>query len=99
MEERHSEETRSDYNRENRYSATHPDALSDGDTKGKGTHHGGHGAWLPDCSGTIGTINYSNFDTANGGNSDDVSARNTALARSLYSSENKYSSRSVSTDL
>lgn len=42
MEERHTEITRSDYNIENQYSATHKDALSDGDAQGKGTGHGGH---------------------------------------------------------
>ena len=43
MTERHEEIARSDYNIENQYSATHKDAISDGDTKGKGTNHGGHG--------------------------------------------------------
>ena len=31
MEERHEEITRSDYNIENQYGPTHPDAISDGD--------------------------------------------------------------------
>ena len=42
MEERHVEEVRSDYNRENVYSVTHPDALATGDAQGKGTGYGGH---------------------------------------------------------
>ena len=37
MEERHKEQVRSDYNRENQYNVTHPDALANGDAQGKGT--------------------------------------------------------------
>ena len=62
MEERHVEITRSDYNIENQYGATHKDALSDGDAQGKGTGHGGHTAWTPDCTKPTSTIDYSNFD-------------------------------------
>ena len=50
MEERHVEEVRSDYNRENVYSVTHPDALATGDAQGKGTGYGGHTFSLPNCS-------------------------------------------------
>ena len=49
MEERHVEEVRSDYNRENVYSVTHPDALATGDAQGKGTGYGGHTFSLPNC--------------------------------------------------
>ena len=64
MEERHEEITRSDYNIENQYGATHKDALSDGDAQGKGSGSGGHTHYLPDCNKPTGTIDYSNFDTS-----------------------------------
>ena len=60
MEERHVEITRSDYNIENQYGATHKDALSDGDAQGKGTGHGGHTHYLPDCTKPTTRIDYSN---------------------------------------
>lgn len=93
----------------NEYSETNPDALapkySDGDSKvhtmadgrtytlGKGTGHAGHSSWLPHASSTIGTFNYSNFDTAiasEAGNELDISARNEALTRSLYTPDKPY---------
>lgn len=80
MDARHVMETRSDYQRVNKYSETHPDALApdysngqgrihttdDGSvyTMGKGTGHGGHSHWLPHCTSQIGVFDYSNFDTA-----------------------------------
>ena len=116
MNARHIMEVRSDYQRTNQYSEVHPDALApdysggqgkvhtmqDGTTYtlGKGTGHGGHGYWRPDCTGTIGVINYSNFDTAitsQAGNCDDNFARTTALARSVYHNNNEYSSVLVNT--
>lgn len=100
MEARHQQEVRSDYNRYNQYTATHPDALADGDSRGKGTRHGGHTHWLPNCNGTIGIINYSNFDTSpasNAGNNVDNATRQTAMARSLYNFEHQYSARLVDT--
>ena len=96
-EERENEIVRNDYQRhDNEYSATHSDALSNGDPQGKGTGHGGHGHWLPNCSGTIGMIDYSNFDTFNGGGQYDIEGRNgvggrdRAMASSLYSNTNEY---------
>lgn len=102
IEERHEELVRNDYTKDNQYSATHPDAIADGDKKGKGTGHGGHTFWLPDCTGTLGIFNYSNFDTnpySQAGNSDDNEARNTAMTRSLYNYENQYSENYVDTNL
>lgn len=97
---RHQQEVRSDYQRTHQYSATSPDALSplhdNGEGihgQGKGTGHGGHGHWLPDCNGQLGVFNYSNFDTAiasGAGNEDDNEARNIALTRSLYNDANPY---------
>lgn len=104
MDERQTEITRSDYNIENQYSATHQDALSDSNSPlGKGTGHGGHTHWLPDCTKPTTTINYSNFDTFNGGGCYDINGRNgiggreRALANSLYTMDNPYSSTLIDT--
>lgn len=98
MDARHEQEARSDYQRDNQYSALHPDAMaSSGNGKGVG---GGHSHWLPNCRGTIGVINYSNFITdinSGAGNDCDNIARNKALARSLYNGNNVYSQLSVDT--
>jgi hypothetical protein len=103
MEERHQEITRSDYNIENQYSVTHPDAISDGDAQGKGTGHGGHTHFLPDCTKPTTTIDYSNFDTENGGGYYDIEGRNgisgrkRAMATSLYNKEEQYGPTMVDT--
>lgn len=101
MDERHIEEVRSDYNRYNQYNANHPDAKATGDAQGKGVG-GGHTHWLPNCSGTIGIFNYSNFITdpsAGAGNDVDNATREVAMARSLYNFENAYSARIVDTTM
>lgn len=104
MEERHEEITRSDYNIENQYGPTHPDAISDGDAQGKGTGHGGHTHFLPDCTKPTTTINYSNFDSENGGGYYDIKGRNgisgreRALAISLYNKEEQYGAKLVNTE-
>lgn len=103
ISERENEIVRSDYNIDDQYNATHPDALSDGDAQGKGTGHGGHTAWLPDCTKPTNQINYSNFDTFNGGGLYDIEGRNgiggrtRALASELYNEENQYSANLVNT--
>ena len=97
IEERKNETLKSTYNVGDQYSATHKDALSTGDAQGKGTGHGGHTHWLPDSGKTsTTTIDYSNFDTTNGGNVYDiegrnnVGGRNNAIASSLYNQEHQY---------
>jgi hypothetical protein len=103
IDARHDQIVRSDYNIEDQYSATHKDAISDGDAQGKGTGHGGHTHYLPDCTKPTTTIDYSNFDTENGGGKYDIEGRNgisgrkKALASSLYNKENSYGSTSVDT--
>ena len=103
MEERNQEIVRSDYNQESPYSATHPDAMSDGDPQGKGTGHGGHNAWLPDCTKPTNMIDYSNFDTVNGGGIYDIKGRNDiggrerSLARSMYNYEYQYGANLINT--
>ena len=105
MEERREEIARSDYNRERPYDDRHKDALSDGDAQGKGTGRGGHGHFLPNCNEPDGKINYSNFDTQNGGGKYDIegrpevgeSGRKASMARSLYNNLNQYGPTSVNT--
>lgn len=93
MDARHIQEAKSDYRRNNQYSATHPDALASSGN-GKGTGHGGHTHWLPNCRGEIGRIDFRNFDTAitsGAGNDCDNMARTKSLRRSLYNDKNVYS--------
>lgn len=96
IEERHNEIVRNDYNIDNQYGPTHPNALSDGDPKGKGTGHQGHTSWLPDCTKPTNAIDYSNFDTQHGGGQYDIEGRNgiggrlNAIVNSLYNAENPY---------
>lgn len=103
MDERHEEIVRNEYNSDNEYNATHQNALNidNGDDKrGKGTGSAGHSHWLPDCSGQLGIINYSNFDTDisyHAGNRDDNDARTKAMARSLYNKDNEYSANIIDT--
>lgn len=103
--ERNEEIVRSIYNSEDEYSATHPNAISDGDVKGKGTKSGGHGAWLPSCNGVASNaINYSNFDTVNGGGKydiegrNDIGGRNKAMASQLYNPESQYGAKLINSE-
>lgn len=94
---------RNDYNSSDEYSSTHKDAISDGDAQGKGTGHGGHGHYLPDCSKGQTMIDYSNFDTSNGGGLYDIEGRNGRGGRnwlkniSLYNENDQYGTNSVDT--
>lgn len=103
MEERHEETVRNEYNRDNEYNANHDNARNidyGDDNRGKGTGSSGHSHWLPDCTGTLGVINYSNFDTDvsyHAGNKTDNNTRTTALARSLYNADNQYSAEIIDT--
>lgn len=104
IEERQNETVRSDYNKENEYSATHKDALSDGDPLGKGVGSGGHTHWLPDPTKPAGMIDYSNFNTSEGGGQYDIEGRNDvggrkkAMNSSLYNKENQYGAHLVNTE-
>ena len=105
IEERSVEIVRSDYNIENQYGPSHPDALSNGDVNGKGTSHGGHTHYLPDCNKPTSTIDYSNFDTLNGGGLYDIEGRNDvggrkkAINSSLYNHERQYSANVINTEI
>lgn len=80
---------RNDYTHANVYSAIHQDALSDGDPLGKGTGHGGHTHSVPDCT-LPSTINYSNFDTNNGGGLYDIAGRNGVGGRTFLKNISVY---------
>lgn len=95
IEERKNTIIRNDYSITDEYSDLHADAISDGDVKGKGTKSGGHGVWLPDHSKPR-SIDYSNFNTTQGGGLYDIEGRNDiggrkkAIASSLYNEEHQY---------
>lgn len=104
IEQRAIEIVRSDYNENDQYNANHSDAISNGDALGKGTQHGGHSHYLPDCNKPTSMINYSNFDTTNGGGLYDVEGRNDvggrrkAMAQSLYNQDYQYGANLVNTE-
>jgi hypothetical protein len=105
IEERNAEIVRSDYNITDPYSVTHKDALSDGDAQGKGTNHGGHTHSLPDCTKPNAMIDYSNFDTTNGGGAydidgrNDIGGRNKNVAYNLYNATRPYGANLINTEL
>lgn len=91
--ERQREVARNDYQYENQYNESHPDALANGGKLGRGTGSSGHGFWLPKCTSVINQINYSNFDTdpsLRAGTAADNEARDKMMARSLYNYEKPY---------
>ena len=109
IEERNEEIVRNDYGLEDQYSATHPDALSNGDAQGKGSGSAGHTDWMPDCSDNQSKnyINYSNFDTRNydgiGGCYDingrnGIGGRNWSMTRCKYSPEYEYGLSIINTE-
>lgn len=104
IEQRAIEIVRSDYNENDQYNANHSDAISNGDALGKGTQHGGHSHYLPDCNKPTSMINYSNFDTTNGGGLYDVEGRNDvggrrkAMSQSLYNQDYQYGANLVNTE-
>lgn len=107
FEERQIELVRSDYNKNDGYSETHVDALSDPENEnkplGKGTNTGGHQHHVPDASKSRYGYDYSNFDTTNGGGSYDIHGRNGVggrrrlLAINKYNNDNAYGHNSVDT--
>lgn len=109
IEERNQEIIKNDYSANDEYSSTHDDALSHPDSEdkpwGKGTGHGGHTYFLPDSTKSKDQMNYSNFDTFNGGGSYDIYGREGVGGRvrlttiNLYSQDNAYGVNSVDTTL
>ena len=80
---------RNDFNHTDEYSVLHSDALSNGDPQGKGTGIGGHTFSIPDCSKPS-AIDYSNFDTMNGGGLYDIEGRNGVGGRNFLMNISKY---------
>jgi hypothetical protein len=107
IEERRIELVRSDYSKNNAYSESHEDALSNPDDPekvlGKGTNSGGHQHYTPDHSKPSTLINYSNLDTTSGGGYYDVHGRNGQGGRdkllkiNIYNKDNAYGLNSVDT--
>ena len=97
--------TRNDYNINDQYSVTHPDALSNGDPQGKGTGSGGHTHSVPDCNLPTTMINYSDLDTNAGGGlydiegRNEVGGRNRLMAINLYNEEKQYGAGLIDTSL
>lgn len=93
---------RNDYNRTDEYSVLHTNTLSNGDPKGKGTGIGGHTHSVPDCAKPS-SIDYSNFDTTNGGGLYDIEGRNGVGGRnflmniSRYNAQHEYGINSIDT--
>ncbi len=110
IEERNTEIVKNDYQRlTDEYSAANEDAISDPSQQdkplGKGTKHGGHTYYLPDKNKSTTEMNYSNFDTFNGGGSYDIYGKDNEGGRkrlvniNLYSASNSYGVDSVDTTL
>ena len=105
IEKRHNAIVKNDYNIEDQYSQLHKDALSDGDPLGKGSGHGGHTHYVPDCNKPSSMMDYSNFDTesSNIGGSYDINGRNGVGGRnflktiSIYNEENQYGPNLIDT--
>ena len=105
IEKRHDTIIKNDYNIEDQYSQLHKDALSDGDPLGKGSGHGGHTHYVPDCNKPSSMMDYSNFDTgsSNIGGSYDINGRNGVGGRnflktiSIYNEENQYGPNLIDT--
>lgn len=93
------------YNDTNAYNHMHKNAISDGDVKGKGTNSGGHGSYLPDYSKGKDMIDYSNFDTDNGGGKYDIEGRNghggrnKSLTNRIWGKNNPYGPSVVDTTI
>ena len=84
------------YNEDDEYSAIHKNALSDKSAQGKGTSFGGHTHTIPNPDKPR-TINYSAFNTDNGGNIYDVESRGMLETISLYSKETPYGAHMIDT--
>jgi len=100
IDARHEQIVRNEYNNENQYNASHPNALATGDAKGKGTGSQGHGFWLPDCEAQPNVFRYDNFDTdpsSGAGNNVDNERRNESMVRGLYNYEHPYDASAIDT--
>lgn len=90
LDARHEQMARSDYNGENEYNEQHPDALATGTEQGKGTgDFGGHGWIVPDMTKPHSQMS-SMFNTEDGGNNCDHTAREVMRQRSIYGPGREY---------
>ena len=86
---------RNDYTIKDIYDENHKDAISDGDVMGKGSGMGSHTHSIPDYSKPS-AIDYTNFNTSEGGGAYDINGRNGVGGRnflkniSLYNEEHEY---------
>ena len=93
---------RNDYGQEVEYNTLHTNALSNGDPQGKGTGNGGHLFSVPNRNKPK-TIDYTNFNTFNGGGRYDIEGRNGIGGReflqniSIYNANNEYGKNSIDT--
>lgn len=109
IESRREHLVRSDYNKQNGYSAEHEDALSNpsdsNKVMGKGTGNGGHLHYRPNHDLPSTLINYSNLDTTAGGGAYDihgkngVSGRNRLISYNLYNNDNAYGPDSIDSSM
>jgi hypothetical protein len=109
IEERQKEIIRSDYNKTDKYSENHKDAISNPSDKtkylGKGTQNGGHQHYVPDRTKSTTSYNYDSLNTNGGGGAYDIHGRNEKGGRdrlikiNLYNKENSYGINSVDTEL
>lgn len=107
IEARQTHLIRSDYNKQDVYSDSHEDAISNPDDAnkalGKGTNSGGHQHYVPDSTRSSSTYNYNNIDTNNGGGGYDIHGRNEVGGRNrllninIYNKNNSYGPDSVDT--
>lgn len=90
------------FNEDTEYKSEHKDAISDGDIRGKGTGHGGHIHTIPNQDKPK-SIDYSSFNTNNGGNVYDIEGfegkggRKYLQTISLYNEENQYGAHMIDT--
>lgn len=102
IESRNAQSVNNDYIKSDEYSAIHKDAISDGDSRGKGTGFGGHTHVIPNHNKSK-AIDYSTFSVGDGGNIYDIEGRNGNGGRnflqtiSLYNEEMEYGAHMIDT--
>ena len=91
--ERISELQGNEYISIDQYNVKHKNALSDGDSQGKGTGSNGHLSWKPEPINvrSKNVIDYSNFNTFYGGNCIDEKERLEETSSNLYNDRIEYS--------
>lgn len=104
LKERPVELVRNDYSPADEYNENHPNALSNGDPKGKGTHSG-YVHSVPNCDISDETKNMivHQLNTETGGGQYDIEGRNEIGGRnflmniSVYNEQNEYGANMIDT--